>query len=61
MFRQHIVRIAAVFGAVLWAGAAWAGPGGIGGGGVAVPEPATLGILAAGIGGLLIARSRRRK
>jgi PEP-CTERM motif-containing protein len=51
--------VAFVTCAVLTAGQAWAGTATTGVG--AVPEPATLGLLAAGLGAVAAARFRRRK
>jgi hypothetical protein len=56
MHRKIIVTLAGVAALLLTVGAAFAGPGVI-----AVPEPATLSLLAGGIGVLVVARYLRGK
>ena len=47
---------------VLTAGVAWAGAGGgCSTGDVSVPEPLSLALLGAGVGGILLVRARRNK
>lgn len=58
--RNSLSGVLAALAILGWAGSAWAGSGGVDGTPVAVPEPSTIAILLAAVGGVLVARSRRR-
>lgn len=61
MINRNIVSGAVA--ALAWlvsSGLAWAGSGGVSEAPILLPEPATIGILASAVGGLLWLRSRRK-
>ncbi len=62
MVRYFAYLMATVVCATLSAGSAWAGAGGgCGTGTSSLPEPASIALLAAGIGGILVVRHKRRR